>query len=301
MNWQHLMYFRKIAETQNFTHAAKEFYTTASTLSKAMSSLEDELGFPLFIRSGRNSVLTEYGKIFKQYVDQAFGCIETGIREIRSQMDGQSGSFSICGIYTLCFDYLPQMVKKFLAIYPNIHITMEQHFSVDVLQRVRDGINDLGFCADYQFDDKQYAGIEHKLIGRREMVIVTSKDHAWANRSEVSVAELKQEQFILSSNPKTVNRILFLDMCKRNQFTPDIAFEIPDDQTIFGMLEANLGIACMVDLPSVHKQQLHVLRISDSEEYQTFYMVWKKDPYMSPASRLFMEYVQAVTDENSCI
>ena len=62
MNLQHLIYFRTVAETENFTLAAKELYITPSTLSKAIASLEEELRFPLFLKSGRNSVLTDYSR-----------------------------------------------------------------------------------------------------------------------------------------------------------------------------------------------------------------------------------------------
>ncbi len=52
MNWQHLIYFKAIAETQNFSRASEQLYVTPSALSKAISSLEAELSFPLFEKSG---------------------------------------------------------------------------------------------------------------------------------------------------------------------------------------------------------------------------------------------------------
>ncbi len=64
MNWQHLVYFQSLAKTQNYAQASKELYISSSTLSKAITSLEEELGFPLFLKSGRNSILSEYGKEF---------------------------------------------------------------------------------------------------------------------------------------------------------------------------------------------------------------------------------------------
>lgn len=55
MNWQHLVYFRKIVEKKNFSKAADSLYIAPSTLSKAIRSLEEEIGFPLFEKQGRNS------------------------------------------------------------------------------------------------------------------------------------------------------------------------------------------------------------------------------------------------------
>ena len=56
--------FYEVAKAGNISKAAKELYISPSTLSKAITSLEGELGFSLFLKSGRNSILSEYGKEF---------------------------------------------------------------------------------------------------------------------------------------------------------------------------------------------------------------------------------------------
>ena len=48
MNLQQLYYFRKLAEVQHYTEAAKALYITQPSLSHAISTLEKELGVKLF-------------------------------------------------------------------------------------------------------------------------------------------------------------------------------------------------------------------------------------------------------------
>ena len=48
MTIQQLIYFREVANTLHFTKAAQRLYVTTSALSYAISSLERELGVPLF-------------------------------------------------------------------------------------------------------------------------------------------------------------------------------------------------------------------------------------------------------------
>lgn len=292
MNWQHLVYFQTLAETQNYAQASKELYITPSTLSKAISSLEEELGFPLFLKSGRNSVLSEYGKEFKEYVDQSIACIETGIQNIHTKMNQISGSLNICGIYILCSDYLPPKVKEFLLQYPNVHITLEHQISVNVLDRVLSGKSDLGFCADFNFHDKKYANLEYSMVEHDELILITSLNHRLAAESSVSLEQLKDEDFIINSNPNTRNRIDFLDLCKEHHFAPKIAFEPADDQSIIGMVYAGLGISCMANIPSVHQGNLHILKIAeDHVPTQNYYMIWRKDGHLSLAARTFRDYI----------
>lgn len=56
MNWQHLIYFQKVAQTENFTQAAKELFITTPALSKAIRGIEEELGFPLFEKRAETPV-----------------------------------------------------------------------------------------------------------------------------------------------------------------------------------------------------------------------------------------------------
>ena len=291
MNLQHLIYFRTVAETENFTLAAKELYITPSTLSKAIASLDEELRFPLFLKSGRNSVLTDYGKEFKKYVDKSIACIETGIQEVRAMTEAQTGTVTVSGIYVLCLNYLPEKMKEFLKQYPNIQISLAQHYSIDVIDRVLNGKYDIGFCSDFDIDDKRYSCLTIQQIRQEEMVIVTSKEHPLASRTEISLEELMDEKFIINSTPSTRNRTIFLDMCNRHHLTPNIAFEIADDQSILGMIYSNLGISCMVNIPAFHRDNLHVLRLLDKPDVQTFYMIRRNNTYISPASKLFWEYI----------
>ncbi len=77
MNLSQLYYFRKLAQLEHYTKAAKELYITQPSLSDSISSLEQELGIALFQREGRNIKLTKYGREFYQYVCSALIALES--------------------------------------------------------------------------------------------------------------------------------------------------------------------------------------------------------------------------------
>ena len=57
MNLSQLNYFKQLAGVLHYTRAAQELFITQPTLSGAISSLEKELGAPLFERNGRSVLL----------------------------------------------------------------------------------------------------------------------------------------------------------------------------------------------------------------------------------------------------
>ena len=63
MQLRQIQYFVAVAEQLNFRKAAEMLYVTQPLLSKQISELEDEVGYPLFIRNTRSVSLTPAGKV----------------------------------------------------------------------------------------------------------------------------------------------------------------------------------------------------------------------------------------------
>ena len=83
MNLQQLRYFHKIAALKNYTKASEELFVAQSSLSHSMAKLEHELGVPLFIKQGRNIVVTSYGENFDKHVAIILRELELAKNEIQ--------------------------------------------------------------------------------------------------------------------------------------------------------------------------------------------------------------------------
>lgn len=62
MELSELRIFTAAARSGSFSAAAERLYISHSTVSRAVSALEDELGAPLFTRGSRGVALTPAGK-----------------------------------------------------------------------------------------------------------------------------------------------------------------------------------------------------------------------------------------------
>ena len=70
MTLNQLQYFYQAAKTQHFNHAADNLSISQPSLSRAIASLENELGVILFERMGRNVSLTKAGQIFLEHTEK---------------------------------------------------------------------------------------------------------------------------------------------------------------------------------------------------------------------------------------
>ena len=90
MNLFHLRYFVTLAKSQNYTRAARQLNITQPSLSNAIHGLEAELGLALFVRQGRNVVLTSEGREFSRIVDHSLTILDSGIEQLQHQNNEQT-------------------------------------------------------------------------------------------------------------------------------------------------------------------------------------------------------------------
>lgn len=72
LNYHHLLYFWEIARNHSVSRAAKEMGVSQPTVSAQLKALEASLGEPLFIRDGRDLLLTELGQSVFDYANEIF-------------------------------------------------------------------------------------------------------------------------------------------------------------------------------------------------------------------------------------
>ena len=72
INFKHLHYFWVVAKQGGIARASEILHLTPQTISGQINLLEDNLGQPLFTRSGRNLELTETGRFALGYADEIF-------------------------------------------------------------------------------------------------------------------------------------------------------------------------------------------------------------------------------------
>ena len=83
MELNQVEYFVNLAETLNFTTAARLSGVSQPCLTRAIRRLEEELGGPLIYRDGKNSRLTALG----QAIELDFEQVQLSLRIVRQHSD----------------------------------------------------------------------------------------------------------------------------------------------------------------------------------------------------------------------
>ena len=71
-----IRYFLETARTQHITKSANKLHIAQPALSKSIHRLEEELGVPLFMKKGRNIILTDYGRYLQNELTPIINSID---------------------------------------------------------------------------------------------------------------------------------------------------------------------------------------------------------------------------------
>lgn len=132
------------AEYENYREVAEKLYMTQPAISLQMKQLEKELGGQLFVKSGRNIVLTELGRIFYQEALDIIAQYEKSIHKINQFKQGFHKHILIAISPLLADTILPTVLQRYMSIHPNVEFTIQVMESNEISQHIENGAVDIG-------------------------------------------------------------------------------------------------------------------------------------------------------------
>ncbi|MFC5403215.1 LysR family transcriptional regulator [Cohnella soli] len=278
-----LQYFLEVARLEHVTEAARSLHVTQSSLSKTIQRLEEDLGVPLFDRTGRNLRLNEFGNRFLRRAEKALYELEQGKEEIRDLSSGDSGTLELA---VTTASLLPNLLREFRKKRPLIQYHVQMVSANDMATLLHKGEVDFGLSSPpIQEDD-----IECRTVYVDPILIAVPKTHRLANQSSVSLEELRNESFV--GVAKGYGARDFVDsLCRSAGFEPQYVYEGDEPARLSSLVEAEVGIAFMPSTARNSREQIHHLRIEKHEPVREIALLWNKRRYISRAALEFREFV----------
>lgn len=239
MNLRQLYYFKKIAELEHYTRAAKELFVSQSSLSHAIQELESELNVKFFVKKGRNVELTKYGRLFLPYVQQTIDTLEAGLSKLEDYINPNTGTVVMAGFPSLA-QFAPDIIVRYVSETNRVDVRLQ--FNQEATYgRLRDqllaGQVDLIFATE--MDDPR---VESSYIGDHQIVLLVHQGHRLARNQAVDLRELDGENFIAFSKDSQLRGVtdqIFRELGIR----PIITMETAQDLIMHGLVAANHGVA----------------------------------------------------------
>ncbi|EGQ7990769.1 LysR family transcriptional regulator [Vibrio vulnificus] len=115
-----LMYFEAAARLNSYSKAAEELFVSQAAVSQQIRQLEKQLACKLFVRKGREMVLTPEGLMLLKHVSCGFKSILTGLNKLKSEPF--EGELLVKSLPSFASRWLLPRLWKFSLKYPDITI-----------------------------------------------------------------------------------------------------------------------------------------------------------------------------------
>ncbi|ASV67204.1 LysR family transcriptional regulator [Cytobacillus kochii] len=291
MNFNNLYYFKIMAEYQHYTRAAEQLFITQPSLSRAIASLEEDLGVPLFEKDGRNVRLTKYGNILYTYVSKGYEEIETGYKILSQFKNKNAGIIEFSFLFVLGYHYIPSLIKSFFAdeSHKNITVNFHQFNSITTINRIKEGSIDLGLCT-YIPDEPE---ITFTPILTQRLICITALDHPLANRSTLFLEELLPYPII--QYPKAAGEIQWFinQLFSECKGKPNLFCTMGDEITMAGLVSTNHKncIAIVPDLDVLDNLRIKKIPINHPNPFRNIYLATSKNRHKVPCIELFYTFI----------
>lgn len=267
MELRHLRYFVVTAEAQHFTRAAEILGMAQPPLSHQIRQLEQEVGTPLFDRTGRGVVLNDAGRAFlscaQDILRRADAAVQTAQRAARGEVGelalGFTESASFNGVVT-------EVIRRYRQQYPDVEMTLSQGDSETLVAQLRDGAIDAAFVRPpFALD----GGLTFTQLTEEPLVVALPLGHALARRKRLAPKDLTQERFILYSRKSGYGLSAdIMAACRQHGVNPLIGQRAPQLSSAVNLVAAGMGVA-------VVPASLRPLR-PDGVVYRPFTLDWPR-------------------------
>jgi LysR family cyn operon transcriptional activator len=287
MELRHLRYFLALAESLNFTRAAERVHVTQSTLSHQIRQLEEEVGQPLFDRSGRRVLMTEAGDAFLAYAQRALKEIDQGLGELKRGGHDVTGVVRIGTTHTFNLGFIPACVALFLARHPTVRLVVEELEADAIINRIESGALDLGVS----YRPSAPGALRFEPLFNEELVLAVRAAHGLARRKRIRMIELHREPLVLL--PATFATRLLLDECfAAAGAEPDIVAEMNSVASMIGVVaRANVG-AIVAPNAIARDSGLRMIPLENPTPVRTPGLLFKADHPLDRAAKAFAALVR---------
>jgi DNA-binding transcriptional LysR family regulator len=195
----------------------------------------------LLRRSKRRVELTDAGAYLLDQARMMLADAETLAARTRRIESGETGRLTLGFISTVDYSVLPGLLSAYRAAHPGVTLELRELTSDVQLRELHEGRIDAGMVLA-PVDDAALAMLP--LLREPLVAALPADDPLARSRTALSVASLAGRPFVIF--PRSAAAGLYdaiIEFCRQAGFTPRIAQEAIQMQTIVSLVSAGLGVA----------------------------------------------------------
>ena len=287
MNVSHLRYFITLAKYEHYGKAAQTLHITQPSLSKAIRSLEEELGVFLFEKEGRGVRITKQGKRYLSYATEALSQLDMGSRLLQKEISVTEGYLDIGLITSIANWEFSKWISSFQkkeGVHPYLSLRVDT--STNLVRDLCEGRYDLIFCTEIP----SFSQVEFAPVLEQSLACIVPTNHPFAERPFVDIKDLDGQDFITHTPDSQMFAIGFSLINQAGIHVRHVA-EASEDRSILGLVSTGLGISIMTISPEVYGEGFRSIPLTGTSFHRYVSMGWLKNKARPEMAERFRRFV----------
>ena len=280
MKLEYLHYIVEVNRCRSISKAAKNLYITQPTLSVALSNLEEELGYPLFVRSRQGVIPTNEGlKIIESAQEIIIKMNE--LQELSEHM-GDDQKIKIYAVPEICNSFLIDLIELIQSKKLDICLELRENRNNELLTHITNRDSNIAIgCYTKESKNKiikilNDSQLTHEEILHDRFVVYISKKDELSYNDVIYSDDLKEKKAVLFDDSEllSIDNIKSVKKANHNYY-------FNDKSSIKKAVSRNLGYAVLpglmgIDDIYVETDSIRVKPLADSNTVLTSILIYDK-------------------------
>jgi LysR family cys regulon transcriptional activator len=288
MKLQQFRYFVEIQKQHlNISDAASVLCTSQSGISKQIRLLEEELGVKLFVRNGRKlTAVTVAGEKVLMLAKEVLNKVDD-IKQVVEEFTDKQKSIAIATTHTQARYVLPVIVERFLSLYPDINLNIQQGTPEQVSTLLEQGDVDIAIATEVL---ESREGLVSMPCYQWSRSVITKKDHVLTQKKALELEDIVKYPIITYVQGFTA-RYRQDEIFNKHHLQPNIVLSAVDADVIKTYVRLGLGIGIIADMAfnSEQDKDLVALNVEHLFGVSTSQIAIKNGKYIKPYVYPFIE------------
>lgn len=291
MKIDQLRYFLETARHGHIGKASNVLAISPSAISHSIAALEEELGRELFLKKGKNIVLTSHGKLLMERARKLLQDVDAVKDEVASDSVELQGHYRLAATHVLCSRFLAPTWTKIQSANPRLSAEIYSLRSAAVVAAVAGGEFDFGLCLSPQ----PHPSLNMEQVSGGQLVIVVGKKHP------VLKLEKRARFRALSSYPASLAKAFQgIDNCESHPIfekygiVPDVRFAFDSyDVAVENVTSSQSWALVPCWVLRSHRDRLAAVWTKGWEAPLTTAAIWPKNRLLTKAMRRLIDGIRA--------
>ena len=291
INLNQLRAFYLAAREKSITRAAEALHVTQPAVTMQIKAFENQLDVKLFRKYGTELQLTDVGQVLYAYAKRMFKIVDEIEYVLKSYGDLTQGSLTIGTTRSFARHLMPGLLSRFQESFPKVKVFLKVGSSQEIADRIAAFKYDMGIIGRLPHLNK----LKAVPYTKEEFCVVVSPKHRLADKSVVSIFELKNEPIIIRESGSG-SRHAILSLLASHDVKPSVLVEAGSVEFIKEYIIKGRGISFLYK-PEIELEAkmglLQPLGLKEGPIRIQTDIVFARRANPSPAAQAFLQIIRS--------